>query len=668
MKLTSGLAALVFLAIAATVTAPTPASAAERGPVPRAKPAERIDTGRVIVRFRAKAKILQVQGAQGAQGTDMLPQRAHVLASRLGLLLADGRAMGERTQLITASGIASAELAERIAADSEVEWAAPDQRRFIARAPNDSLYAAGQAAGTPEVGQWYLRTPDSSARAAINATAAWDKTTGSASVVVAVIDTGVRRDHPDLAGKLLAGYDFIGADGDGSYDTANDGNGRDADPSDPGDWITSAEAGQGNFSGCSASDSSWHGTQTAGLIGAATNNGQGMAGAGWSSRILPLRALGKCGGYDSDIVDAMRWAAGLTVPGLPVNANPAKVVNMSLGSEGACTAAYSSAVTELAARGVLVVAAAGNEGRAVNVPGNCAGAIAVAGVRHTGTKVGYSSLGAQVAVSAPAGNCVNLVGDCLYPLLTTNNAGTRAPAGSSYSDSANPSLGTSFAAPLVSGTAALMFALNGSATPSAISGFLKSTARAFPSTGAEPGTPVCSAPSSTAQDEECYCTTSTCGAGMLDASAAVAAAAGAVVPTAVIGEPSATPQAGSSFTVDGSGSTAGGGETVSAYRWVITSGSTVARISGSASTATVSIAALAAGSFTLQLTITDSAGGTDSATRTITVAAAPSSGGGGGGGAAEPAWAAGLLLALVALAWRRRSSQRPRRRTQLSRR
>ncbi len=652
MKLTSGLGALLLAAAAAALTTPPPVSAAERGPAPRAKLAERTEAGRVIVKFKARAKILQVQGAQG---TDVLPQRAHVLASRLGLSLADGRAMDQRTQLMTAAGIGSAELAERIAADSEVEWAVADQRRFIARVPNDSLYAAGQTGSIPEVGQWYLRPPDTTALSAINATAAWDKTTGSASVVVAVIDTGVRRDHPDLAGKLLAGYDFISADGDGSYDTANDGNGRDSDPSDPGDWITSAEAGQGNFSGCTASDSSWHGTQTAGLIGAATNNGQGMAGVGWSTKILPLRALGKCGGYDSDIVDAMRWAAGLTVPGLPVNANPAKVVNMSLGSEGACTALYSSAVSELAARGVVVVAAAGNEGRAVNVPGNCTGAIAVAGVRHTGTKVGYSSLGAQVAISAPAGNCVNLVGDCLYPLLTTTNTGTRAPASSSYSDSVNPSLGTSFAAPLVSGVAALMFAVNGSATPSAITGFLKSTARVFPTTGADSGTPVCSAPSTVAQDEECYCTTTTCGAGMLDASAAVAAAAGAVVPTAVIGAPSATPQAGASITVDGSGSTAGAGETVSSYRWVITSGSTVARISGSAAGSTVTIDALAAGSFTLQLTITDSAGESDSETRTITVAAAPSSGGG-GGGAMEPAWAAGLLLALAALAWRRRAS------------
>lgn len=664
MKLMSGLGAL-FLAAAAAVSAPTPVSAAaERGPVARAKPAERVDTGRVIVKFKARAKILQVQGAQA---TDVLPQRAHVLASRLGLTLADGRAMDGRTQLITAAGITSTELAERIAADSEVEWAVADQRRFIARVPNDSLYATGQTGNFPEVGQWYLRAPDAAAVSAINATTAWDRSTGSASVVVAVIDTGVRRDHPDLAGKLLAGYDFISADGDGSYDTANDGNGRDSDPSDPGDWITSAEAGQGNFSGCTDDDSSWHGTQTAGLIGAATNNGQGMAGAGWATKILPLRALGKCGGYDSDIVDAMRWAAGLSVPGLPVNANPAKVVNMSLGSEGSCTAAYGSAVSELAALGVIVVAAAGNEGRAVNVPGNCTGAIAVAGVRHTGTKVGYSSLGVQVAISAPAGNCVNSVGECLYPLLTTTNTGTRAPSASSYSDSVNPSLGTSFAAPLVSATAALMFAVNPNATTSAITGFLKSTGRAFPSTGADAGTPVCRAPSTVAQDGECYCTTSTCGAGMLDASAAVAAAAGAVVPTAVIGAPSATPQAGSSFTVSASGSTAGAGETVSSYRWVITSGGTVARISGAATGSTVTIEALAAGSITLQLTITDSAGESDSETRTITVAAAPSSGGG-GGGAAEPVWAAGLLLAVLALAWRRRSASVQRQPLRLPRR
>jgi serine protease len=140
---------------------------------------------------------------------------------------------------------------------------------------------------------------------------------------VAVVDTGVRFEHPDLlavadGGKLLPGYNMIS-----NVTVANDGDGRDADASDPGDWITAAEANNhlGFFYGCtvlnpstgkySAEDSSWHGTQVSGIIAAITNNGIGMAGVGPSLRVLPVRVLGKCGGYDSDIIAGMRWAAGL---------------------------------------------------------------------------------------------------------------------------------------------------------------------------------------------------------------------------------------------------------------------------------------------------------------------------------------------------------------------
>ncbi len=323
--------------------------------------------------------------------------------------------------------------------------------------------------------------------------------------------------------------------------TANDGDGRDADPSDPGDWLTLSEVRQRSspFYGCAttAEDSSWHGTQTSGLIGALTNNGMGMASVGRSVRVLSVRVLGKCGGYDSDIIAGMRWAAGMSVPGVPANTNPARVLNLSLGGSGPCSAAYRDAVAAINDLGAVVVAAAGNStGHAVGSPANCPGVIAVAGLRHVGTKVGYSDLGSNISVSAPAGNCVNTSADdpCLYPILTTANSGLTTPVsdaagGSVYTDSFNASLGTSFSAPLVAGTAALLLSVHPSLTPGDVRTILEATARPFPTTGGDngDGTPVpqCTLPQpigSTQIDQlQCYCTTLTCGAGMLDAGAAV---------------------------------------------------------------------------------------------------------------------------------------------------
>jgi hypothetical protein len=166
-------------------------------------------------------------------------------------------------------------------------------------------------------------------------------------------------DHPDLkrahlGGRLLPGYDFIA-----NAAAANDGDGRDADASDAGDWVTQQESNQGRFAGCDVTNSSWHGTRVAGIIGARTNNSEGVAGGTWSPWILPVRVLGKCGGFDSDILDAMAWAGGLHVAGVPDNPYPAKIENMSLGSSGPCGAAYASVIGELAARGVVVVVSAG---------------------------------------------------------------------------------------------------------------------------------------------------------------------------------------------------------------------------------------------------------------------------------------------------------------------
>lgn len=284
-------------------------------------------------------------------------------------------------------------------------------------APNDTLY--------PQ--QWNLHGTKG-----ISAPEAWQTTQG-AGVTVAVIDSGIVK-HPDLDANVLPGYDFITEPA-----IARDGNGRDSDPTDQGNW---EEEGVCD-SGSEASESNWHGTHVAGSIAAVMNNKRGIVGVAPSTKILPVRALGMCGGYDSDIADAMVWAAGGTVEGVPANSNPAKIINLSLGGEGTCPATYSKAIAEVNKRGAILVVAAGNDGQDTSkvAPANCGGSIVVGATDQEGKRSDFSNYGKIVDVSAPGSG-----------IMSTVDLGTTVSTGAGYTEYD----GTSMAAPQVAGVIALM--------------------------------------------------------------------------------------------------------------------------------------------------------------------------------------------------------------------
>ena len=560
-----------------------------------------------LVKFRAgvpagTSRQQARSGAQAAAGTS--DSDVQSLSRRSNLTLRQTRriAAGLHVMQVTAADSAAAVLA-RLRVDPAVESVDVDRRLYPHAVPDDPLYAS----------QWYEQN---SQPAAIDALTAWDTTTGRSDIVIADLDTGVRFDHPDLGpaggARLLAGYDFIT-----DPVVANDGDGRDADASDPGDWVSSADVATSKFANCTVQNSSWHGTRTAGILGAITNNSSGIAGITWGAKILPLRVLGKCGGADSDILDAMRWAAGLHVDGIPDNTHPAQIINMSLGATGSCTSAEQIVINEVLALGVLVVVSAGNEGGPVDAPANCVGVAGIAGLRNVGTKVGFSSLGPQISLAAPAGNCVNTSGACVYPIDTTSNSGTTTPGLNGYTDQLNPSLGTSFSAPIVSGIAALMVSVNSNLTAPQLIARLKEGASAFP-VSADTTVPNCHVPSgaSDLQTAECNCTTSTCGAGMANAPGALKAAAR---PIAAVSLP-ANVSAGQNVTLSALGSAAACGHTVAAYAWSVVGSSTTA-LQG-ANTASATLVAPTSGSITVQVVVTDDAGLTDTAQATVSSTAA----------------------------------------------
>ena len=353
----------------------------------------------------------------------------------------------------------------------DVEYVEPDyiMTKMAVTMPNDSYFSY----------QW----PLVDAIGGIRADQAWNYSTGT-NAVVAVVDTGILP-HKDLLPNILPGYDMIMD----SF-TANDGNGRDNDPTDPGDYVLSGECGS-----TSDTNSSWHGTHVAGTIAAVANNAEGIAGIAYNAKILPLRVLGKCGGYNSDIADAIMWASGATVNGVPVNPTPARVINMSLGGQSACGTTLQNAINTARANKTVVVVAAGNNNTDASTfsPANCNGVISVAATGRNGSKAYYSNYGATVDVAAPGGSMLSAQTD---GIVSTLNTGTKQAVADTYAFYQ----GTSMATPHVAGIAALMLSANPSMTPDQVESTLKSTTRAFPQT----------------------CTG--CGTGIVDANAAVQAA------------------------------------------------------------------------------------------------------------------------------------------------
>jgi serine protease len=574
-----------------------------------------------VVKVRARIPSIEFIQAQTSKA-DVVD-----LAQRTGVAVAASRQVTPNMHVMflaaTLFGSDVAAALAQLRADPSVEFADIDQRRFAhSLPPNDPLFSPSVNA----TGQWYMLTPNSVTGdlAATDAISAWGITQGSTGTVIADVDTGIRFDHPDLlragfSGRLLPGYDFVNEDVNrnnsaqlGTFLIANDGDGWDPDPSDPGDWVSTADmmnstvfppadCGDPNSSPVDGpTNSTWHGTRVVGVLGAITNNNAGIAGMTWNPYILPVRALGKCGGFDSDIMAGMEWAAGMHLNDVPDNPYPADIINLSLGGTGNCPSGYQSIISQLTTMGVLVVASAGNQSGPVDAPGNCAGVLAVAGLRNVGTKVGYSSLGPEVGIGAPAGNCVNLSGACLRSIDTTTNTGLTIPGSNIYTDQNNVNLGTSFSAPIVSGIAALMRAVNANLTPPQLIARIKSSATPYP---APAGTQVCS--NATTSSVECACTTSTCGAGMVNAFSAVKAAQN---PIAAVAIPA---NLGATSIIDASGSVAAcnvpGALT---YSWAATGGVSV---QSGVNAARVTVA-WNRGAGTLNLLVTDSLGKTDSAT------------------------------------------------------
>ncbi|GMQ89997.1 MAG: hypothetical protein BMS9Abin10_0337 [Gammaproteobacteria bacterium] len=553
-------------------------------------------TNQLIVKLRgtlprARSRTLsaaRVQGLSTVAGVTLAPVRA----------MSGGADVLRLPYPMNATEVAT--FVEKLNADPNVEYAEVDRIMRPLLVPTDPRY----------VDQWHYKEPNPATDnepGGINLPAAWDITTGDVpnTVVIAVIDTGILPGHVDLSGRTVPGYDFVSApllDGNDSVV------GRDSDPTDPGDWVTAGENADplSVFFGCSTL-SSWHGSHVAGTIGAAANNGTGGVGVNWTSMILPVRVIGKCVGFLSDVVDGMRWAAGLADSGLPdnfVNANPADVLNLSVGGPGACSTTEQTAIDQIVAVGKIVVVAAGNSSANLDLfsesPANCNGVITVAANNRSGGRASYSNFGSVVEITAPGGETTIVPAN---GVLSTINTGAQGADPSPLGDTFEYYQGTSMATPHVTGVVSLMLSVDPppGLTPAQVVQKLQATARPFPvGTGG------------------IDCTAIACGAGIVDAAAAVASAANITPPTA---------DAGAAFSIDGSAasvldgsvSSASAPATIASYAWTQTGGPPAMLPDATVASPSFTAPAAATGTvLTFLLTVTDD-GGLVSAPATVTV-------------------------------------------------
>lgn len=434
-------------------------------------------TGRLIIKYRidedTSSGLAALQGNE--KRTDSTDRRRW--RKTKGLKLA--RKISREKELVSASSgsdvTALHQQAQIIASSHEVVSASVEYRRYALAQPNDPLYRDSTNPGN----QFYMYEGDFSMRAP----GAWDITTGSSTSVIAIVDTGALPNHPDLQDRGITGlgYDFVSAEGPADFTAANDGDGRDADPTDPGDH-------------CNSNTSSWHGTGVASVAAGNSNNAEGIAGVDWNARLLHARALGRCGGTDADIIDAIRWSAGLNVAGIPINTTPATVVNLSIGGPTECTPAWQDVIDELNELGIPFVIAAGNESNNAlrSSPANCSDVITVGSSTPGGSiDSGFSNYGLKVTIAAPGRDIV----------MATNNGALKSDEND---HSYQLETGSSFSAALVSGAISLMQSVNSDLSPTQVRSLLQNSASDFATDG--------------------ECSTYYCGSGILNLSRALSMA------------------------------------------------------------------------------------------------------------------------------------------------
>lgn len=488
-----------------------------------AAPDERLGkTDRIVVTYRAdtsvnaRAKILSASRMTGASMLKSASEQTVIYKLPSDMSLAQVRA-------------AASELMN----DPRVVWAEPDVRVYRkAFTPADPLFGF----------QWGLMTPAPGTRkGGASYAPVWNRTLGNGAVL-AVLDTGVVA-HPELAGRLLAGYDFVS-----DAETGGDGDGRDSDATDPGDYC--------EVNGQLVEPSSWHGTQVAGVMAAASDN-TGILGVAPQSQILNVRVLGRCGGYASDVADGIRWAAGLRVSGVAPHSHGAPILNLSLASDPgvACPSYLQSAINDARAAGSAIVVAAGNEGaNALGAPGNCEGVVTVAAHTDSSDLAAYSNYTPRVNISAPAGGACR-TGSTGCSTSGTPTLGVEGTRGFVRNTGPVFFIGTSAAAPFVTATLGLLKSLDASLTPDELTSLITNSARPFPAGSHCAGN-------------------SQCGFGMLDAAAALQRMDEFYSPSVTLGQTSVKTTYNQPLSIKASASSRAGRMSFG-FRWTQLSGPSV---------------------------------------------------------------------------------------------